>query len=130
MKHEPKFSKTIFKTGKWKLILRMGTWRDPEGRTDARRGLNLLVSNNVRFRKDVLEWDGIVAFVARAFEDRWKDATSVFDEILDDAKKLQVRVLHAARPLADAQPLCCSLTQLPMRAIGLPHAESRFASTP
>jgi hypothetical protein len=74
--------------------------------------------------------DEIVACMARAFEDGWKDAKSVFD-MLDDAKKLQVRVLHAASPppLADAHPLCCSLTQLPTRAAGLPHAESRFAST-
>jgi hypothetical protein len=77
----------------------------------------------------ILASDEIVSCMARAFEDGWKDATSVF-EMLDDAKKLQVRVLHAARPLADAHPLCYSLTQLPMRAIGLPHAESRFASTP
>ena len=41
--------------------------------------------------------DEIVACMARAFEDGWKDAKSVFD-MLDDAKKLQVRVLHAARP--------------------------------
>lgn len=78
----------------------------------------------------ILASDEIVACMARAFEDRWKDAKSVF-EMLDNAKKIQVRVLHAARlPLADAHPLCCSLTQLPMRAAGLPHAESRFTSTP
>ena len=74
--------------------------------------------------------DEVVAFMARAFEDGWKDAKSVFD-MLDDAKKLQVRVLHAASlPLADAHPLCCSLTQLPTRAAGLPHAEKRFTSAP
>ena len=74
--------------------------------------------------------DEIVACMARAFEDGWKDAKSVFD-MLDDAKKLQVRVLHAAslHP-ADAHRLCCSLTQLPMRAAGLPHAEKRFTSAP
>ena len=78
----------------------------------------------------ILASDEIVAFIARAFEDRWKHTTSVFD-MLNDAKKIQVRVLHAARlPLADAHPLCCSLTQLPTRAAGLPHAEKRFASTP
>lgn len=71
-----------------------------------------------------------VAFMARAFEDKWGSAASVFD-LLNDTKTIQVRVLHAARPQpAVAQPLCCSLTQLPMRAAGLPHAESRFASTP
>jgi hypothetical protein len=128
MKHEPKFSKTIFKTGKWKPILRMGASHDPEGRKDARRGLDLVITGLSRDDQDkILASDEIVACMARAFEDRGN--TSVF-EILDDAKKLQVRVLHAARPLADAHPLCYSLTQLPMRAIGLPHAESRFASTP
>ena len=77
----------------------------------------------------ILASDEIVACMARAFEDGWKDAKSVF-EMLDDAKKLQVRVLHAAHPLADAHPLCYSLTHLPTRAAGLPRAESRFASTP
>lgn len=77
----------------------------------------------------ILASDEIVACMARAFEDGWEDAASVFD-MLDDAKKLQVRVLHAARSLADAHPLCCSLTQLPTRAAGLPRVESRFASTP
>ena len=77
----------------------------------------------------ILASDEIVACMARAFEDGWKDAKSVF-EMLDDAKKLQVRVLHAARSLADAHPLCCSLTQLPTRAAGLPHAEKRFTSAP
>ena len=74
--------------------------------------------------------DEVVAFMARAFEDGWKNTTSVF-EMLNDAKKIQVRVLHAASlPLADAHPLCCSLTQLPTRAAGLPHAEKRFTSAP
>ena len=78
----------------------------------------------------ILTSDEIVAFLARAFEDRWKDAASVFD-LLEDVKKIQVRALHAARPHpADAHPLCCSLTQLPTRAAGLPHAEKRFTSAP
>jgi hypothetical protein len=38
----------------------------------------------------ILTSDEIVAFLARAFEDSWKDAASVFD-LLEDAKKSQVR---------------------------------------
>ena len=34
----------------------------------------------------ILTSDEIVAFLARAFEDSWKDAASVFD-LLEDAKK-------------------------------------------
>ena len=78
----------------------------------------------------ILASDEIVACMARAFEDGWTNTTSIFD-MLNDAKKIQVRVLHAASlPLADAHPLCCSLTQLPTRAAGLPHAEKRFTSAP
>ena len=131
LKHEPTFSETIFKTGKWKPILRMGTWSDPECRIDARRGLVSFVNRLSRDDKSkILASDEIVACMARAFEDGWMDAASVFD-LLNDAKKIQVRVLHAAslHP-ADAHRLCCSLTQLPMRAAGLPHAEKRFTSAP
>ena len=131
MKREPRFTETIVKTGKWKSILRMGAFRDPATRKDARRGLVAIINGLSCDDQDkILASDEIVACMARAFEDGWKDATSVF-EMLDDAKKLQVRVLHAARlPLADAHPLCYSLTQLPTRAAGLPRVESRFASTP
>ena len=45
----------------------------------------------------ILAADEIVKFLARAFEDGWEDAASVFG-MLNDAKKLQVRVLHAASP--------------------------------
>lgn len=90
LKHEPTFSETIVKTGKWRPILRMGTWSDPKCRDDARLGLFVLASNHVSFAKDVLEWDGLVAFVARAFEDGWQSAPRPFSW-LSDAQKSQVR---------------------------------------
>ena len=108
LNHEPKFSETIVKTGKWKLILGMGASHDPKCRDDARVGLNVLASKHVSFAKDVLEWDGIVAFLARAFEDGWQYAPRPFDD-LSDARKSQVRAaalcttIHSmhAPPLTD-----------------------------
>lgn len=102
-----------------------------EARDHARRGILKMIDEvDGDDQLDILTSDKIVAFLARAFEDGWKEAASVFD-LLDDTKKIQVRVLHAARPYpVDAHPLCCSLTLLPMRAVGLPHAESKIASTP
>ena len=108
LKHEPKFSETIVKTGKWKPILGMGTCPDPVYRTDARLGLNVLASNHDSFRNDVLEWDGIVAFLARAFEDGWQGALGPFSGI-SNARRSQARAaalcsaIHSmhAPPLTD-----------------------------
>ena len=90
LKHEPKFSETIVKTGKWKHVLGMGASHDPKCRDDARVGLNVLASNDVSFAKDVFEWDGIVAFIAHAFEDGWQPAAGGFNA-LSNARKNQVR---------------------------------------
>ena len=49
---------------------------------------------------DILTSDKIVAFLARAFEDKWKDAALVFN-MLEDVKKIQVRALHTA-----SLPIC------------------------
>lgn len=112
LKYEPKFSETIVKTGKWKHVLDMGASHDPKCRDDARVGLNVLASNDVSFAKDVLEWDGIVAFLARAFEDGWQSAPGGFNA-LSNARKNQVRAaalcsaIHTmhALPLTDRVPL-------------------------
>jgi hypothetical protein len=101
MKREPKSIETIFKTEKWKPILRMGAWPNADGRTDARQGLVTFVNRLSCDDQDkILASDEIVACTARAFEDKWKDAALVFN-MLEDVKKIQVRALHTA-----SLPIC------------------------
>ena len=111
LKHEPTFSETIVNTGKWKPILCMGASHDPECRDDAREGLILLASNHVSFSKDVLEWDGIVAFLARALEDGCQSALYPFD-LLEDTKKLQVRVVALCAAMRTLPLTDCALARL------------------
>ena len=59
----------------------------------------------------ILTSDEIVAFLARAFEDGWKEATSVF-EMLDDAKKSQVRVVALCAAMRTLPLTDCALARL------------------
>ena len=75
-----------------------------EARDNARRGIFKMIEDvDGDDEHDILTSDKIVAFLARAFEDRWKDAASVFD-LLEDTKKSQVRVVA----------LCAAMRTLPL----------------
>ena len=58
----------------------------------------------------ILTSDKIVAFLARAFEDGWEDATTVFD-LLEDTKKSQVRVVALCAAMRTLPLTDCALTR-------------------
>ena len=60
---------------------------------------------------EILASDKMVAFLACAFEDKWKDTMSVFD-LLEDIKKSQVRVVALCAAMRTLPLTDCALARL------------------
>ena len=88
----------------WTSLFDKGVGDDAAARASARNGIVTMI--NDAFEADankILTSDKIVAFMARAFKDGWKDASWVFNK-LDDAKKVQVRTAALCSTLCVSLP--------------------------
>ena len=94
------------------LLLCKGANDDATARASARKGIiPLIYEASEDDLPKITAADEIVVFLARAFEDGWKDAASVFD-LLEDTKKLQVRVVALCAAMRTLPLTDCALARL------------------